>query len=53
VGEGVSEVYWMAKLHGVVTVAEVGKFEVGRADAKEGEAQGSRASTSRGDVAGK
>ena len=53
VGEGASEVYWTVELHWVVSVTEVGEFGVGRVDAQEDEAQGSQASTSRGDAAGK
>jgi len=51
--ERASKVYWTVELHWVVSVAEVGEFEVGRADAQEDEAQGSRASTPRGGTAGK
>jgi len=43
----------MVELHWVVLVVEVGEFEVGRADAQEDEAQGSRAFTSHSDGAGK
>ena len=37
----------------MVSVVEVGEFEVGCADAQEDEAQGSQASTSRSNAAGK
>jgi len=53
VGEGVTEVYSQRGWSPVVLVVETEELEVGRAGVQEDEAEGSRASTSRGDAAGK